>query len=209
MLRIVPDEAVAVDADAAGGTPELDADDNEAHEPEHEEDQGAYYDDGGEQAALGDQPEEQDDVDDSEAGDGDVVGEVPAASEVSDPRLSRRRLNLFVHVLSPLPPSNTHTHAHTDLCPFIWRNKLSGGGWERGGASVPGHVEVQLLLHIDEGTENTNDEERGGEHDDHPDVELYGGPVVSMDAGDPPVVDVRVRPRPRHRGRGHSYFSSD
>jgi hypothetical protein len=73
----VKDGGVAVGRDGARGTPQLDARDDEPHEPEDEEHEAADHDDGGEQAALEDEPEEDDDEDYYEGGDCYVVGEVP------------------------------------------------------------------------------------------------------------------------------------
>ena len=50
---------------------------DEAGEPEDEEDEAAYYDDAGEEHALGDEDEHEDDEGDCEGGDGDLVGEEP------------------------------------------------------------------------------------------------------------------------------------
>lgn len=52
----VEDGGVAVGRDAARGPPELDARDDEAHEPQHEEHEAADHDDGGEEAPLEDEP---------------------------------------------------------------------------------------------------------------------------------------------------------
>lgn len=40
-----------------------------------------------------------------------------------------------------------------------------------------------MLLHADEGREDADDAARRGQHDEHPHVELYGRPVVPVDAG--------------------------
>lgn len=52
----VEDGGVAVGRDAARGTPELDARDDEADQPQHEEHEAADHDDGGEEAPLEDEP---------------------------------------------------------------------------------------------------------------------------------------------------------
>jgi hypothetical protein len=65
-------------------------------------------------------------------------------------------------------------------------------------AALPRYVKLQLLLDVDECPENADDQERSGEHDEHPDVELYGRPVVSMDPGYASLVDVGACPGPGH-----------
>jgi len=75
-------DSVAVNVQAAipvdaTGPPQLDTDDDEADGPQDEEDEGAHDDDAGQQLALGNQPQHDDDEDDGERADGDPVGEVP------------------------------------------------------------------------------------------------------------------------------------
>lgn len=74
----VEDGGVAVGRDAARGAPELDARDDEPDQPQHEEHEPADHDDGGEEAPLEDEPQQDHYEDYHEGGDGYVVGEVPA-----------------------------------------------------------------------------------------------------------------------------------
>lgn len=67
----------------------------------------------------------------------------------------------------------------------------------------PWGVEAQVMLNLHEDGADADETAGGGEHDEHPDIELDGGPVVSVDAGDVPLADVRGRPRGEGGGGGH------
>lgn len=64
----------------------------------------------------------------------------------------------------------------------------------------PWHAQPELALDLDKVGEDAENSRRGDEHEQHPQVELDGGPVVLMQALDAPLVDDgRVRHRGRHR----------
>lgn len=74
------------------------------------------------------------------------------------------------------------------------RGKLGGGG------SSPWHAQSELALYLDKVGEDAEDSGRRDEHEQHPQVELDGGPVVLVQALDAPLVDDgRVCYRGRHR----------
>lgn len=75
--RVVEDQDVAVVAHGPRGAPHLDADDDQADEPQHEEHEGAEDHDGREQPPLRYEPQQQHDEDDRERRDRDPVGEEP------------------------------------------------------------------------------------------------------------------------------------
>lgn len=83
----------------------------------------------------------------------------------------------------------------------VWTRRRGGGGRS---ANSPRYVQQQLLLDPDEGGEDADDAARGGEHDEHPQVQLRRGPVVPVDAGDAALEDGGPVPRPRaERCGGH------
>ncbi len=58
---------------------------------------------------------------------------------------------------------------------------------------VPGRRQEKDLLDLDKGREDADDQARGDQHDQHPDVELDGGPVVLVHTlDDAALVDHRV-----------------
>ena len=79
--RITKDEAIAITTNRAIGTPHLNTDNNQADKPQDKEHESSQDDNRGEEATLGDEPEEEGDEGDSEGGDGDPVGEVPGGVE--------------------------------------------------------------------------------------------------------------------------------
>ncbi len=59
------------------------------------------------------------------------------------------------------------------------------------GKGLPWYVEVQLLLDLYHGREHADEAARRRQHDQHPDVQLDGRPVVPVDPGHAPgLVDV-------------------
>jgi hypothetical protein len=63
----------------------------------------------------------------------------------------------------------------------------------------PWHAQPELALDLDKVCEDAEDGGRRDEHEEHPQVELDGGPVVLVQALDAPLVDDgRVRYRGRH-----------
>lgn len=79
---------------------------------------------------------------------------------------------------------------------LAWGGRGDGGGWAGG----PWHGQAEGLLGLDERGKDADDAARGDEHDEHPEVELPGGPLVAVDLfRDAALVDVRVG----GGGRGH------
>lgn len=68
------------------------------------------------------------------------------------------------------------------------------------GRNSPWHAQPELALDLDKVGEDAEDGGGRDEHEQHPQVELDGGPVVLVEALDAPLVDDgRVRHRGRHR----------
>ena len=61
-----------------------------------------------------------------------------------------------------------------------------------------------MVLDVHLGSKDADETTGGGQHDEHPYVQLDGGPVVAVDAGDMPVVNIR-----RAGGDGGSGGHSD
>lgn len=80
--------------------------------------------------------------------------------------------------------------------------KTWGGRGEK--KHSPWHAQPQLALDLDKVGEDAEDGGRGDEHEEHPQVELDGGPVVLVQALDAPLVDDG---RVCHRGRHCVLFS--
>jgi hypothetical protein len=77
-IRILPNNInITLRIDIARWPPKLNARDDEPHQPQDEEDEGAQDHDPGQQRALRYQPEHEREVDDRERRDSNPIGEVP------------------------------------------------------------------------------------------------------------------------------------
>lgn len=73
----VKDLQVASALDGTTRPPELDRHDDQPDQPHDEEDEGAHHDNGRQQAAVGDEPEDAADAEYGNRSNGDVVWEIP------------------------------------------------------------------------------------------------------------------------------------